>query len=843
MGNKESRDNDRDSRDYSSNNQPRELAWSTLLDREINRTAHQPRERVSVREPVREAGEDRGNNRESKHDLTNAITPTSEAKQPDEKKLKISTTLESDKNIAKEAVGTEKTSQTSSKSDSSSTIKEVPAELEKIPSTPAFTGKMNRAVVGVIQTKLHKRFPFAANDPRFNLVMTAIDAGVTIGTGAALGAAWPEILLLLEVNALVNYAVPLVVNKFRNWIFTDDYKIMDTGSQNLPIGSINCFLFPKADFNGRRDDLDPYKFPVGSSRYMIDPYGYLVQYRKVRLRDAEVYSKDSTVNREYGIMVGMGGVPFSYETIKGHKVPVVSDFLFSRQILHNGKWINTRGLKEIDLSNYESKTASNAIADLPEEIFQEKLSPDMLALASNSVWRSANLEGQSENLSWSVDDPITVEDVQEWLDLHPDLAPTVGDFVAPAAPPGATSISFNFSTNANSIPMSMPSVVPNSAAEFTPVSNVVPDASYDAASKEPSKSSNNQPGWSVLREPVEQPEKKFLEAIIDREFNRTENSPREMVTIREIAKEPVETEKTSQLSSKSDSSSTIKEVPAELRKIDTAGNLARTEQEQQKSILDLSTPEKIKIANYIVFKANPDSKRGVRHLLRTLGVEEESLPSEKNPEKISQISETMMGYAEVKKQSEEIINQAILLEHNRKFEYSNMDVPFNHNISSDKEFPINFLKNQGNEFYVESFESNSDSFINKKLCAPLARQVLTPISAAVDIAFTKGYLTAGYTGTCVTLKLAEEHENIHNRDVDIRVSAEAVLKSSDKMQSKDVNNEKKNIINHLPQEISTFSNNDSNVAGTCTKADSQNQHNAIVPAYSDRDSPKSSGSR
>lgn len=53
--------------------------------------------------------------------------------------------------------------------------------------------------------------------------------------------------------------------------------------------------------------------------------------------------------------------------------------------------------------------------------------------------------------------------------------------------------------------------------------------------------------------------------------------------------------------------------------------------------------------------------------------------------------------------------------------------------------------------------------------------------------------------TGIQLTTAAEPENIHNRDVDLRVSAAAVLKPSDKMQSKDVNNEKKNIINYLPQ--------------------------------------------
>lgn len=347
---------------------------------------------------------------------------------------------------------------------------------------PVFTGRMNCAVRGVIQTKLHKKFPFAANDPRFNLAMTAIEVGVTVGTGAAVSAAWPEILLLLGVNALVSYAVPLVVNKLRNWIFTDNYKIMDIGSQNLSPGPINVSHIPQADYyaHTRRGGnfFNPYKIPVGSFMYMIDTYGYLAQYSKSRLSVENAY----VYNPARGEIVGSN--PFSYKTIyingTAYQEPDVSDFLFIRHVLDNkGERIYMRGLNAIDLSNYEEKTASNVIADLPEEIFQEKLSPDMLALAANSVWRSANLEGQSENLDWSVDDPITVEDVQEWLDLHPELSPTVGDFVAPAAPPEAAAISLDFSTNYK--PMSMPSVAPNLAAAFTPASNVVPDASYDAA--------------------------------------------------------------------------------------------------------------------------------------------------------------------------------------------------------------------------------------------------------------------------------------------------------------------------------------------------------------------------
>jgi hypothetical protein len=57
----------------------RERAYKERLGREMNRTENPPKERVSVREHARE-------DRESKHDLTNTITSTSEAKQPVEEK-------------------------------------------------------------------------------------------------------------------------------------------------------------------------------------------------------------------------------------------------------------------------------------------------------------------------------------------------------------------------------------------------------------------------------------------------------------------------------------------------------------------------------------------------------------------------------------------------------------------------------------------------------------------------------------------------------------------------------------------------------------------------------------
>jgi hypothetical protein len=350
---------------------------------------------------------------------------------------------------------------------------------------PVFTGRMNRAVRSVIETKLHKRFPFAANDPRFNLAMTAIDVGVTVATGAAVGAAWPEILILLGANALMSYAVPLAVNKFRecismndyklninrNWLFTDGNKIMDTGLQRLPAGSISTSCFLKQRYSFNLGDENPKTIPPGNYRYMFNIEGNLVKYSVLRLslNDVGRFARDPVNINFYGRSFGL----FKYHDD-------LTDCLFCRYILDGaGRLINMYNLKEIDISDYDSKTASNAIADLPEEIFQQELSPDMLALAANAVWRSANLEVQSENFSWSVDDPITAEDIEEWLDLHPDLTLTVGDFVAPAAPPEATSISLDFSTNYK--PMSMPSVAPNLAVAFTPVSNVVPDSSYDTA--------------------------------------------------------------------------------------------------------------------------------------------------------------------------------------------------------------------------------------------------------------------------------------------------------------------------------------------------------------------------
>ncbi|WP_253306402.1 hypothetical protein [unidentified bacterial endosymbiont] len=830
MGNKESRDNDRDSRDYSSNNQPRELAWSTLLDREINRTerqsremvtvreqASQPREtawqelrdreinrtenqtreRVSVREPVREAGEDRGNNRESKHDFTNAITPTSEAKQPDEKKTKASTTLESDKNIAKKPVGTEKTSQ-SSKSDSSSTIKEVPAELGKIPSSSKEASKSSNSQPGWSVL----REPVAQPEKKF--LQELIDREINRTENSP-----REMVTIREIAK-----EPVVTEK------TSQLSSKSDSSSTIKEVPEELSKMDTAGNLARTEQEQQKSILELSTPEKIKIANYIVfkvnpdSKRGVRhlLRTFGVEEESLPSEKKPEKIPQISETEMGYAAVKKQSEEIINQAIL---LEHNRKF---------EYSNMNVPFNHNISSDKEVPI-------NFLKNQGNEFYVESFETNSDSFVKKTLCDPLARQ-VLTPITAAVDCAVTKGLLTTGYV---GTCVTLNLAEEHE--------IIHNRDVDLRVSAAAVLKPSDKMQSKD--VDTENQHRYMVIAREYRNapPEKTFLQDLINREINQIENLPGERINVGEIAKEPVVTEKTSQLSSKSNSSSTIKEVPVELSKMDTAGNLARIEKEQQKSILDLSTPEKIKIANYIVFKVNPDSKQGVRHLLRTFGAEEESLPSEKKPEKIPQISETEMGYAAVKKQSEEIINQAILLEHNRKFEYSNMDVPFNHNISSDKEVPINFLKNQGNEFYVESFETNSDSFVKKTLCDPLARQVLTPITAAIDCAVTKGKLTTGYVGTCVTLKLAEEHENIHNRDVDIRVSAEAVLKPSNKIQSKDVNNEKKNIINHLPQEISAFSNNDSRVAGTCTKADSQNQHNEIVPAYSDRDSPKSSRSR
>lgn len=303
---------------------------------------------------------------------------------------------------------------------------------------PKYNGRMNNAVSEVIKTKLHKQYPFAANDPRFNATVSAIGSGVTTLVGGAIvGTTWPALLLATGISAMLGYAVPLVMDKGIEWIFKDNGEIEYTVGQNIPSGEINIDHIPKLGSNILEN------LPVNQVIYFrhgVDMYKYLA-----RPFPKGIWTTQSGVF--YGPSKTLGNGWSFCGLINNNSAILLMDESFSSKPNNRIHSVSIN----IPSPTVTSNPVDVAIDDIPEELLDKKLSPGMLAVATNAVWRAAAAGGHSGGISWSADDPVTEQDVQEWLDTYPEEAPTVGDFIAPVASPAAAAFSLT-ANNSNPLP-------------------------------------------------------------------------------------------------------------------------------------------------------------------------------------------------------------------------------------------------------------------------------------------------------------------------------------------------------------------------------------------------------
>lgn len=312
---------------------------------------------------------------------------------------------------------------------------------------PKYNGRMNNAVNKVIQTKLHKQYPFAANDPRFNSTVSAVSSGViTLALNLVSSASWPVLLLKVGINALAGFAVPLALDKGIEWIFKDNGKIENTVEQNIPSGDVNIKDIPEKSI------LD---------NPSINQIMYLLGNNHVQR-----YIAKSVINEKHWIIDKNNIAHFGNNKLGSFWKVVELDrkkhYVFLEDPSFNIKVNRVTGSVSIPSPMVISNSVAGAIDDIPEELLDKKLSPGMLAVATNAVWRAAAAGGHSGGISWSADDPVTEQDVQEWLDTYPEEAPTVGDFIAPVAPPAAAAFSLT-ANNSNPLPSTSTANAPETA--------------------------------------------------------------------------------------------------------------------------------------------------------------------------------------------------------------------------------------------------------------------------------------------------------------------------------------------------------------------------------------------
>lgn len=307
---------------------------------------------------------------------------------------------------------------------------------------PAYNGKMNVAVGGVVQAKA-TRWGFAANDPRVTATFSAIGTGLTtiaigVGTGAVASVGWPALLIGAGVSALVGGSISFGMDSLYRWAFNSDGTISTSGVQGAPDSPSSL-----VDMN------------AGGEFYSRGPYsagdGYTAIYTAFGCPGPLCPSPNSHyVLRDCGVT--SGGYSCRTQVIAHNQTCEQTD---CENKMYWG-WISaTRNASGAPMSclageaAYEgvcssagipssqsspgltSAPAAAAVANVPQSELSKPVSNEMLAAAANAAWKAA--DPSLGGLPWSPSDPITPADVADWKTANPSKVPSVGDAIAPVS--------------------------------------------------------------------------------------------------------------------------------------------------------------------------------------------------------------------------------------------------------------------------------------------------------------------------------------------------------------------------------------------------------------------------
>lgn len=298
---------------------------------------------------------------------------------------------------------------------------------------PAYSGKMNQAVGGVIQHKVGK-WGFAANDPRFGATVNGVGAALTlvaggVATGAVATVGWPVLLAAAGISALVTGAVSLGQDALYKWLFNPD-------------GTI--------DTQGGAAASDPGLAP-----------GYCYSYPSTNIcvgtKSAVASSLCSVGFTCSGTTQGGTGWTVEYTEQNGAIFQQVwYDNGYTEGKYQIGTVTTIPGTPTGGSSGLTAATVPAAVQNVPDAELAKPVSDVMLAAAVNAAWKSMAAETPNA-LPWSATDPVTPADVAEWKAANPSAVPNVGDALGPvAAPEGA------------SVPISSPGTAPATGPAPTP---------------------------------------------------------------------------------------------------------------------------------------------------------------------------------------------------------------------------------------------------------------------------------------------------------------------------------------------------------------------------------------
>lgn len=301
---------------------------------------------------------------------------------------------------------------------------------------PAYSGKMNQAVGGIIQQKVGK-WGFAANDPRFGATLTGVGAGVTtlaagIAGGAVASVGWPALLAAAGISALVTGAVSLATDGLYKWLFNSD------GTVTTPATSTTIDLGQLQAYQGFWACQGNYAY-IGAS-----PLAACIAKWQAYTYGSGTYQNwgppptSCAVNGMYANCTSSDGTTWDAGQTRYYSSgsPVSCG---SGQVAINNTCTTPNSAATGTTTPATTGTPAQQVAALPDSELAKPVSDEALAAAVNSTWKAMG-SNVPNSLPWSAIDPVTPADVAEWRAANPGAVPTVSDMIAPVASPGASTV-------------------------------------------------------------------------------------------------------------------------------------------------------------------------------------------------------------------------------------------------------------------------------------------------------------------------------------------------------------------------------------------------------------------
>lgn len=304
--------------------------------------------------------------------------------------------------------------------------------LAQAQTLPAYNGRVNAAVGGIVSAKVGK-WGFAANDPRITATASGIGTGLTtlgvgIATGAVATVGWPALLAAAGISALVGGGVSLAVDGMYKWFFNPDGTVTTTGgTATTTVPDPTGTLYPVSN-------------PTGQGCMMVDN----VQDLCVRVGEqSRSFSACWTGSNPTAPCMGNPTMTFEQAVQQsGYIVPT------------------TTTTTNDDVTNAPASTAATKI---PAAELAKPMSNEMLAAAANAAWKAAATN--AGGLPWSASDPITPADVAEWRAANQTAVPTVSDMTAPITNGSAVAVGPSATPGGSPNPSTGPVATPGTGTQ------------------------------------------------------------------------------------------------------------------------------------------------------------------------------------------------------------------------------------------------------------------------------------------------------------------------------------------------------------------------------------------